>query len=244
MTISKPLHASSFALLLFGGLLVLGSACGSDGDGSSDSTATASSPSSSSGGMGSGGMGSGGMGTGGMGTGGMGTGGIGPQQSLGACDDCMDAACSTELAACAGDCVSIEACLETVCRNITDATQEGLCQVYCQGQFAAGKQAHLDVVNCTITNAPACTGCLGYDTDYPACREAMLASECKAASDACEQSVDCKAYRDCTGSCSGKDDCVACSGTASAYMGRELLQAVEFCIAKECINESWEVLSN
>jgi hypothetical protein len=173
-----------------------------------------------------------------------GTGGIGPGESTGACDDCLDTECASELEACGTECVAVEACIEAVCRSIGDAT-EGDCFVYCQDQHPAGINQHLAVVNCAfdgigndvcyIPNGP----CVPYPQDYDACRATLTAGNCSAQLAACNASADCATYRDCTSTCGTNTSCIACSSVNGGFEGRQLLEALEGCIAGECLSESW-----
>jgi hypothetical protein len=211
---------------------------------------------------GTGGQGMGGDGTGGIGIGGSGGGpmggmggmvvdnncdtsmGVGPCESLGACDDCLDALCVTGLAACGPACVAIEACIEMICKTLTVAGEEGLCQVYCQNLNPTGTQQHLDVVNCAFANGnfnscQTSNDCGNYPVDYTACRATMIAGQCADEHAACEADANCVAYRDCLAICTLQSDCVACSATPAGAAGRLLLEADELCLAAECIAESW-----
>jgi hypothetical protein len=198
---------------------------------------------------GNGGDASGGMGTGGDGTGGGDDncpteGGVGSCISSGACDDCLDAACSASLAACDTECVAIEGCIEMICKNIPDATEEGQCQVYCQGLHPAGEAKHLAMVNCAFAdgNSHQCQAsmdCDFYPDDYDACRATMAGDKCADDLAACNANLDCTAYRDCVASCATVNACIQCSATPEAQAGRLLLEAAEFCFATECASESW-----
>jgi hypothetical protein len=163
---------------------------------------------------------------------------VGPQDSLGVCDDCLDTLCADELWACDAACIGVEACIETVCRAIPDAGEEGQCQVYCQNSHPGGKSLHLDVVNCAYSGG-CFPPCGIYPQDYEQCLQTMTAGDCADEWSACSGSVDCLLYRDCTSACATFADCLACSGTPTSLAGRALLEAYHTCIATECIAESW-----
>jgi hypothetical protein len=58
----------------------------------------------------------------------------GTGQSWGACDTCVDMQCAAQQAACDGECLAVQGCLETVCANLSAigaAAEEGQCQVRC-----------------------------------------------------------------------------------------------------------------
>lgn len=187
----------------------------------------------SSGGTG-GSAGSGGTAAGGSG----GLGGIGPGDSVNACDDCLDDHCAAELAACGSACVGVEACIETICRALSETSEESQCFVHCQGANPGGQQPHLDVVNCAYDGA-CFPPCQGYPIDYPACRNYMTTGPCAAEWAACQSDVDCQLYQNCSSGCTTFSGCINCASTPEGLAGRELYEAYEFCVATECLSESW-----
>ncbi|MCC6521242.1 MAG: hypothetical protein IT373_01145 [Polyangiaceae bacterium] len=195
-----------------------------------------------SGATGGGASGGGGSGSGATGGGGAGGGpacdGVGPGLTLDSCDACLETDCHAELCQCGDACVGIEACLETVCRALTDAAQEGQCQVYCQGQNPGGKDAHVAVVNCAYTGA-CIPPCQPYPAAWNDCRAALNAGDCADERAACQGSADCLVYQACTDSCATSVDCIACAATLSGATGRILLETYERCIARECVAQSW-----
>jgi hypothetical protein len=156
------------------------------------------------------------------------------------CDFCLDKACTTELAACDGECIAIEACIETQCRHLGEigSADEGSCFVNCQSNHSAGKSKHLDVVNCSIT-ADCLPPCVPYPQDYDACRAFMDKALCAGPKAACDASLDCKNFNDCVSLCSTASECIACDDTPEGQAGRKLRESYETCVATECISESW-----
>jgi hypothetical protein len=183
-------------------------------------------------------------GGGGGGSGGSGTGGAPPLPDAGpwsACGECLDTACSAELAACDVECIGIEACIETVCAHLSaiDApAEEGACQVKCQQEHPDAKDAHLAVVNCA--NAASCgPPCVPYPDDFDACRKYMDKGPCKSLRATCVESSDCQTYLDCVSACTTFKDCIACDDSPSGQAGRKILQDYQTCLASECILASW-----
>lgn len=169
-----------------------------------------------------------------------GTGGSG--LSWEGCDTCLDTECAAQQAACNDACLAIEACIETQCANLgaIGSADEGPCFVSCQDAHPGGKQKHLDVVNCAISAwNGACTACSSYPYDHDQCRDFMLQGACQAAFDACAGSSDCQAFKDCASTCSTLAACLACDDTPAGAAGRQLYEAVELCVASECLAESW-----
>ncbi|MEP7124181.1 MAG: hypothetical protein ABJE95_24855 [Byssovorax sp.] len=165
----------------------------------------------------------------------------GTSMTTSVCDMCVDTACSAEEAACDGECLAIQACLETVCFNLSmigALAEEGQCQVKCQGDHPDGKDAHLGIVNCA--NAAKCTPpCTFYPQDYNACKSFMTKGPCQTANQACKDSNDCQTYKDCVSTCTTQKECIACDDTASGLAGRKLLESYELCVAGECTGQAW-----
>ncbi|MFO0550862.1 MAG: hypothetical protein U0271_20905 [Polyangiaceae bacterium] len=169
-----------------------------------------------------------------------GTGGSG--LSWEGCDTCLDDVCAAEQAACDGACLAIEACIETQCAHLGSigSSDEGPCFVNCQDAHPGGKQKHLDVVNCAISAwNGSCTACSSYPYDFEQCRAFMLGGACQSAFDACAGSSDCQTFKDCTSTCTTLAACLACDDTPAGAAGRQLYEAVELCVAGECLAESW-----
>jgi hypothetical protein len=137
-----------------------------------------------------------------------------------------------EVCACGDPCVNVEACIETVCRAPMSAAEEGACQVYCQNQHPGGKDPHLAVVNCAYAGT-CIPPCIGYPTDWSACRATMTAGDCADEHAACQASIQCLAYQACTDSCTTSASCIACSATLDGAAGRLLLEAYERCVARD-----------
>jgi hypothetical protein len=158
----------------------------------------------------------------------------------GACDECLDTACSAELAACDLECQTLEACIEVLCSNLSTigSPDEGACQASCQSAYPAGKDPHLAAVECAI-NAVCAPPCLFYPDDYDDCRIFMNQGDCAAQRAACEASSDCQTYRDCARTCGSLAACLACDDSPEKLDGRHTLEAYEVCIAAECLSESW-----
>ena len=156
------------------------------------------------------------------------------------CDECLEGACGAAEAACGADCHNIEACIETLCANLsaTGSPDEPACLQYCQGRFPAGKDQHLAVVNCAqdVMCSPPCTF---YPQDYDLCRTFMNNGDCTGYMKACDADTRCSTYRDCVKFCGTIADCTACDDTADATEGRKKLEAYEQCVAGECLTESW-----
>jgi hypothetical protein len=175
------------------------------------------------------------------GTGGSGGGMTMDAGTWSACDGCLDKACDKYLAACDGECMGIEACIETVCKHLGDLgddAEEGACFVACQSAHSSGKEAHLAVVDCSQQGS-CLPPCVPYPQDFEGCREFMDNGLCKEARAACDASLDCKNYRDCVSVCKTASECIACDDTAAGSAGRSILETYEYCVATECISESW-----
>lgn len=167
---------------------------------------------------------------------------VGPGENLGPCDGCVDQACNAELVACGEECLGIEVCLETQCRSaLLDFEQEGACQAACQQQHSTGIQQHLDVVNCARqAYVGACGGTCGSNqSEHPECIDAQVMGPCAAANADCNASSDCGNYKACVESCSTAAACAACDDSAGGATGQALFEALNRCIALECISESW-----
>lgn len=159
----------------------------------------------------------------------------------GDCNICLDTTCATEETACDGECRAVQACLETVCANLSaigNMEDEGTCQVKCQGEHPDGKTLHLDLVNCAA--AAMCTPpCTYYPQDYESCRSFMDKGTCKDDNQACKDSSECQTYKDCVTTCKTLAACIACDDTPSGIAGRKVLEAYELCVAGECTAPAW-----
>lgn len=165
----------------------------------------------------------------------------GTSQSWGVCDSCMEMTCGAELAACDGECLAVQACIETVCANLSAigaAAEEGQCQVKCQGDHPDGKQLHITLVNCA-ESALCSPPCTFYPQDYEACRSFMTKGACSAANQACKDSSECQTYKDCVTTCKTVAECIACDDSAPGLAGRKILEAYELCVAGECTAPAW-----
>jgi len=186
-------------------------------------------------------------GSGGGGGGGAGTGGTidlpdgGPAvfgDPRNECDSCLDMNCQAQIEACDAECVAVEACIETICRNlgIIGSDDEGPCFQQCQNAHPGGRAAHLDLVNCS--NAGLCIPpCVPYPQDYDDCRGEMASTVCSDLQMQCEANPDCQSYNACVANCASVADCLSCDD--SLFNGRLITEAFEHCIAEECIAESW-----
>jgi hypothetical protein len=157
------------------------------------------------------------------------------------CDECADTACAAEEAACDGECLAVQACLETVCFNLSAIgamAEEGQCQVKCQGDHPEGKDNHIALVNCA-NDAKCSPPCTFYPQDYDICKSFMTKGPCKDANQACKDSNDCQTYKDCVSTCMTQKDCIACDDSPSGFAGRKLLESYELCVASECTAEAW-----
>lgn len=159
----------------------------------------------------------------------------------GACDQCAETACADEESACDGECIAIQACLETVCFNLSmigAMAEEGQCQVKCQADHPDGKVNHLALVNCAIDSkcSPPCTF---YPQDYDACVSFMNKGACQEANQACKDSNDCQTYKDCVTTCTTLKECIACDDTPSGLAGRKIFESYQLCVAAECTTEAW-----
>jgi hypothetical protein len=182
---------------------------------------------------------SGGSGSGASGSGGTtGTGGEDPTSVM--CHSCLDTMCATQKAACTGECYAIQACLDALCSSLSasGSSDEGKCQVYCQGLHPTGKQQHLDYVNCAAAG-PCTPPCAGAPYDLDQCTAVQLAGTCKAAADSCNGSQDCVTYKACIGACSTFADCQNCAMGTSGQNGLMLDEAVTLCVAQTCLAEEW-----
>jgi len=157
-----------------------------------------------------------------------------------ACAACLSSLCSAELAACDSDCIALQACIDTICFNLsaTGSVDEGACQVHCQGLHPASKQKHLDVVNCAQSGT-AQPPCAGYSYDYDQCKMREDAGNCAAKLTACEMSSDCLAYKACASTCKTLTDCLACGSTTSGMAGQMLYADYYTCVETTCIAEGW-----
>ena len=188
-----------------------------------------------------GGMGGGGAGGGTSSNTSSGTTSTGTGPSWGVCDSCLEMQCAAEQAACNGECLAVQGCLETVCANLSAigaTADEGKCQVKCQDDHPDGKQPHLALVNCAndATCSPPCTF---YPQDYELCRSFMTKGACSATNQACKGSSECQTYKDCVTTCQTVAECIACDDSATGLAGRKVLEAYELCIAGECTTASW-----
>jgi hypothetical protein len=175
------------------------------------------------------------------GTGGSGGGTNTDAGAWSACDECLDTECKDSLAACDGECLAIEACIEAQCKHLGDLgndAEEGACFVACQSAHSSGKEKHLAVVNCA-QETTCLPPCVPYPQDFEGCREFMDNGICKDERGACEASLDCKNYRECVSVCKTASECITCDDTPAGSAGRALLEAYELCVATECISESW-----
>jgi len=157
---------------------------------------------------------------------------------LSECDGCLDTDCKNEVEACDAECVAVEACIETFCRNlgIIGSDDEGLCFQQCQNAHPAGKNPHLDLVNCSAAGM-CIPPCVPYPQDYEGCRGEMASTVCSDLQMQCEADPDCQAFSSCVATCTSVEDCLGCDD--SLVNGRLITEAFEHCIAEECIAESW-----
>lgn len=154
------------------------------------------------------------------------------------CDSCLDMDCQAEIESCDAECVAVEACIETFCRNLglIGSPDEGPCFQQCQNAHPSGKNPHLDLVNCS--NAGACIPpCVPYPQDYEDCRAEMASTVCSDLQMQCEASADCQSFGTCVATCSSVNECLGCDD--SLFDGRLIYEAFEHCVAEECIAESW-----
>jgi hypothetical protein len=157
------------------------------------------------------------------------------------CDGCLETTCAAQEAACDGECLAIQACLETVCFNLSAigaAADEGQCQTKCQGEHPDGTASHLALFQCA-EGAKCSPPCTFYPQDYDLCRAYMTKGACKDADQACKDSSDCQTYKDCVSICKTIKECIACDDTPSGLAGRKVLEAYELCVAGECTAEAW-----
>jgi hypothetical protein len=223
------MRASSFQLTVIlaafatVGLLAMGTgACGS-GDGGSTSSSTG----------GSGGGGSGGDATGGSG---------GGSDTWPGCHTCLQTACKAEITACGTGCADLQGCLDTYCATLsaTGSSDEGACQVYCQQQFAASKQPHIDLVNCAQGAMSTCMPpCAFAPYDFEQCIAHAAATTCKTQLAACDGEPKCVAFRTCVSTCTTAAGCEACGASADGKVGAAVDQAYWKCVAGECTVEAW-----
>lgn len=165
----------------------------------------------------------------------------GTSMAMSACDQCVDMTCGAEETACDGECIAIQACLETVCFNLSmigAAAEEGQCQTKCQGEHPDGKASHIAVVNCAV-DAKCSPPCTFYPQDYDACRSFMTKGPCQTANQACKDSNECQTYKDCVSTCTTLKECIACDDTPGGLAGRKLLESYELCVAGECTAQAW-----
>jgi hypothetical protein len=165
----------------------------------------------------------------------------GSSMTTSVCDMCLDTTCAAEEAACDGECLAVQACLETVCFNLSvigASAEEGQCQTKCQGDHPDGTDNHKAVVNCAIA-AKCSPPCTFYPQDYDACKSFMAKGPCQTANQACKDSNDCQTYKDCVTTCTTNKECIACDDTASGLAGRKILEAYELCVAGECLAQAW-----
>jgi hypothetical protein len=191
----------------------------------------------------------------------MGTGG--DDNTVAPCAQCLAQKCSNEIAACdpdgGVDCYGIQACIDAVCFGLSMKglmTEEGKCQVYCQGLHSDAMMAHLNYVNCAYSEQmvgdagpPAtciATGfCAFYSYDYDRCVADQTAGPCKAAFDACNACGDCKQYVQCASNCSTWADCQKCFATPSGAAGMALYEAYQLCVdspqvgSQGCFAQGW-----
>lgn len=156
------------------------------------------------------------------------------------CDLCLEGECAAAEKNCGPACRALEACIETTCAHLSEigSPDESNCFTQCQGKNAAGKDQHLAVVNCAV-DTKCQPPCAFYPQDYDLCRTFMDNGDCFGYKTACENSLNCKNFRDCIKFCSSLPDCLACDDTAEGSEGRALLEAYETCVAGECLTESW-----
>ena len=157
------------------------------------------------------------------------------------CHQCLDDQCGTPLAACGADCRELEACIETLCSHLSElvSPEEGACQVHCQQLHIGSKAAHLAVVNCALSSS--CKPCSSYPWDYNHCQASatLPPGVCAPQYEACNADPDCISYRSCVATCDTLDDCLACQTAAAATQAGALLEEYEYCIATQCLAESW-----
>lgn len=154
---------------------------------------------------------------------------------------CGETTCSAEESACDAECLAVQACLETVCFNLSTIgalAEEGQCQVKCQADHPDGKDNHLALVNCAA-DAKCSPPCTFFPQDYDACKAFMNKGACKDENQACKDSNGCQTYKDCVTTCTTLKECIACDDTPSGFDGRKLLESYELCVAGECAIEAW-----
>ncbi len=156
------------------------------------------------------------------------------------CDTCLATTCAAEEAACNSECLAVQACIETVCPNLsaTGSPEEGQCQKKCQGEYPDGSVSHLALVNCVI-DAACSPPCTFFPQDNDLCRAFMTKGACKDANQACKDSLDCQNYKDCVSTCKTLAECISCDNTPAGLAGRKVLEAYELCVAGECMAEAW-----
>lgn len=120
----------------------------------------------------------------------------------------------------------------------TGSPDEGECFQACQNRFPSGKDQHIAVVECAQkhTCSPPCTF---YPQDYDLCRTFMNNGDCTGWKKYCDDTADCKAYRDCVSICTSIGACLACADVPGGKNGRGIYEAYQACIAGECLTESW-----
>jgi hypothetical protein len=156
-----------------------------------------------------------------------------------ACAACLGQQCAAEEAACDAECLGIEACVQSLCANLSliASPDEGACQVHCQTLHPAGKTHQLAVLNCAA--GANCAPCSSYPFDYDACVASASGADCAASLASCQGSSDCQSYRDCLSTCTTLSGCLACSSTPSGQAGAALLAPYEQCLAGKCIAQAW-----
>jgi hypothetical protein len=191
----------------------------------------------------------------------MGTGG--DDNTVAPCASCLAAKCANQIQACnpavgGVDCYAIQACIDAVCFGLSmkGSSDEGMCQVYCQGLHPEAKQAHLNYFNCANeesmlvdADAGADAGggppatcippCALYSYDYDRCVADQTAGACKAAFDACNACGDCKQYVDCASNCASWADCQKCFATPSGTVGEQIYEAYQLCLDHTCFAQGW-----
>lgn len=156
------------------------------------------------------------------------------------CDECLETECASAEEACGAECQAIEACIESLCANLSasGSSDEGKCQVQCQNEHPDGTAQHLALVECSIAS-PCKPPCVPYPQDYEGCRAFMDQGDCAGARAACQNSANCDLYRDCASLCTSLQACLACDDSPEGLEGKAILEAYEQCIASECTTESW-----
>lgn len=205
-------------------------------------TGTTSTTTDSGGSTSSGGTGGSTGGTGGTTSSGGSTGGTGGQiLDPVLCHECLADQCGAPISQCGADCLELEACIENLCSHLSEivSPDEGPCQVHCQQLHLASKTRHLAVVNCALgANCPPCSS---YPWDYEHCQSSasLPPGVCADLYDACNADPDCVTYRSCVATCTTLTECLDCQNVASGTAGGTKLEDYEYCIATQCLAESW-----